>query len=115
MALLKSLSSKPYELLTNGGKEKISKSDQFSINESFESQHTKIKMPPATVEQTAEEQKDVEKKVQIDRQNQLDAAIVRIMKAKKTLAHNDLLNEIFKEVNYPVDVNTNSDVLTYRL
>lgn len=103
-ALLKSLAFGPYPLVTSSGKkDTISKSDTFSYNKDFEAPNVKLRIPPPTIDQTSEEQK-VEKKVLVNRQHQLEAAIVRIMKAKKTLSHTDLMNEIFKEVNYPVEV-----------
>lgn len=39
-----------------------------------------------------------------DRQYQLDAAAVRIMKARKTMLHNALVNEIYEKVNFPASV-----------
>lgn len=42
----------------------------------------------------AEEQKATEERVLIDRELVLQAAAVRVLKAKKTIKHNDLVNEI---------------------
>lgn len=47
---------------------------------------------------------NTQEKVNQDRQYQLDAAAVRIMKARKTMLHNALVNEIYEKVNFPASV-----------
>jgi len=39
-----------------------------------------------------------------DRQYLIDAAIVRILKNKKSIIHNDLLNDVFNEMKLPITV-----------
>lgn len=51
-----------------------------------------------------EEQKATEERVFQDRQYQIDAAIVRIMKMRKTLSHNLLITELFNQLRFPVKV-----------
>lgn len=51
-----------------------------------------------------EEQKATEERVFQDRQYQIDAAIVRIMKMRKTLSHNLLISELFNQLKFPVKV-----------
>lgn len=51
-----------------------------------------------------EEQKATEERVYQDRQYQIDAAIVRIMKMRKTLSHNLLISELYKQLTFPVKV-----------
>lgn len=51
-----------------------------------------------------EEQKATEERVFQDRQYQIDAAIVRIMKMRKTLSHNLLITELYKQLTFPVKV-----------
>lgn len=51
-----------------------------------------------------EEQKATEERVYQDRQYQIDAAIVRIMKMRKTLNHNLLITELYKQLTFPVKV-----------
>jgi hypothetical protein len=52
-----------------------------------------------------EEQKATEERVFQDRQYQIDAAVVRIMKMRKTLSHNLLISELYKQLSFPVKVN----------
>lgn len=54
--------------------------------------------------QQTEEQKATEERVYQDRQYQIDAAIVRIMKMRKTLSHNLLISELYKQLTFPVKV-----------
>ena len=39
-----------------------------------------------------------------DRQYQVDAAIVRIMKTRKVLSHNLLITELYNQLKFPVKV-----------
>ncbi|CEP10928.1 hypothetical protein [Parasitella parasitica] len=104
IGLLVSLSTGPYKLLLNtSGTDKVNQSDSFAYNHDFESVNPKVRIPAAaSIEPTKDEEKDVEKKVHISRQHQLEAAIVRIMKAKKTSTHTALVEDLFKELKYPV-------------
>lgn len=48
-----------------------------------------------------------------DRQYQIDAAIVRIMKMRKSLAHNLLISEIYGQLRFPVKVYCSDQLLVY--
>ncbi|XP_018400088.1 PREDICTED: cullin-4A-like [Cyphomyrmex costatus] len=54
------------------------------------------------MKETNEEQKATEERVYQDRQYQIDAAIVRIMKMRKTLTHNLLISELYNQLKFPV-------------
>lgn len=56
-----------------------------------------------------EEQKATEERVYQDRQYQIDAAIVRIMKMRKTLTHNLLISELYNQLKFPVKVRCRSE------
>lgn len=60
-----------------------------------------------------EEQKATEERVYQDRQYQIDAAIVRIMKMRKTLSHNLLITELYKQLTFPVKVSTFIGIKVY--
>ncbi|CAI5441847.1 unnamed protein product [Caenorhabditis angaria] len=49
-----------------------------------------------------EEKEQVEQEVNQDRQYQIDAAIVRIMKSRKELTHSALIQEIMAQLRFPV-------------
>ncbi|XP_055418900.1 cullin-4B isoform X3 [Bubalus kerabau] len=49
-----------------------------------------------------EEQASTTERVFQDRQYQIDAAIVRIMKMRKTLSHNLLVSEVYNQLKFPV-------------
>ena len=51
-----------------------------------------------------EEQASTHERVFQDRQYQIDAAIVRIMKMRKNLNHNNLITELFNQLKFPVKV-----------
>ncbi len=54
------------------------------------------------MKETADEQKATEERVFQDRQYQIDAAIVRVMKMRKTLSHALLLSELYTQLRFPV-------------
>lgn len=51
-----------------------------------------------------EEQASTTERVFQDRQYQIDAAIVRIMKMRKSLSHNLLMSEVYNQLKFPVKV-----------
>lgn len=51
-----------------------------------------------------EEQVSTTERVFQDRQYQIDAAVVRIMKMRKTLSHNLLVLELYNQLKFPVKV-----------
>uniref|UniRef100_A0A1B6INR6 Cullin neddylation domain-containing protein n=1 Tax=Homalodisca liturata TaxID=320908 RepID=A0A1B6INR6_9HEMI len=61
-----------------------------------------IKINQIQMKETTEEQKATEERVFQDRQYQIDAAIVRIMKMRKTLTHNLLITELYNQLKFPV-------------
>jgi len=83
------------------GKE-INIADRFIVNKDFTHQLYHIKINQIQLKETNEEQKATEERVFQDRQYQIDAAIVRIMKMRKTLSHNLLLTELYNQLKFPV-------------
>ncbi|XP_017839867.1 cullin-4A [Drosophila busckii] len=76
--------------------------DQFDFNNEFINKLFRIKINQIQMKETNEEQKATEERVFQDRQYQIDAAIVRIMKMRKTLSHNLLITELFNQLTFPV-------------
>ncbi len=58
----------------------------------------RIKINSIQVQETVEENDQVREAVQRDRKYQIDAAIVRIMKTRRSLSHSQLLAEIYTQV-----------------
>lgn len=62
-----------------------------------------------------EEQVSTTERVFQDRQYQIDAAIVRVMKMRKTLGHNLLVSELYNQLKFPVKVGGRQLVQSLRL
>ncbi|XP_050500268.1 cullin-4B-like [Diabrotica virgifera virgifera] len=80
----------------------IENSDKFRLNNEFYNKLFKITINQVQIKETAKEQKDTEERVFQDRQYQIDAAIVRIMKMRKALSHNLLISELYAQLKFPV-------------
>uniref|UniRef100_A0A914VHI4 Cullin protein neddylation domain-containing protein n=1 Tax=Plectus sambesii TaxID=2011161 RepID=A0A914VHI4_9BILA len=75
------------------GKE-IENSDEFTVNEGFSSKLHRVKIQMVSGRGESEpERKETRSKVDEDRKHEVEAAIVRIMKARKKLQHNLLITE----------------------
>jgi len=71
--------------------------DSFSINADFTAKLARIKISTiANKVESQEEQKETNERIEEERKHQTDACIVRVMKDRKTLGHNDLINEVTK-------------------
>lgn len=67
----------------------------FSVNESFTSKLHRVKIQTiASKGESEPERKETRDKVDEDRKHEIEAAIVRIMKARKQLSHSVLINEV---------------------
>ncbi|XP_054159550.1 cullin-4A-like [Oppia nitens] len=76
--------------------------DRFAFNIEFKNKLFRIKINQIQLKETQEEQATTQERVFQDRQYQIDAAIVRIMKTRKTLTHNLLLTELYDQLKFPV-------------
>eukprot|EP00741_Cyanophora_paradoxa_P011788 tig00020563_g11392.t1 len=75
--------------------------DVFSFNTEFTAKMYRIKVNSIQMKETQEENQQTNKRVFQDRQYQIDAAIVRIMKTRKTLSHTLLVSEIYNQLKFP--------------
>ncbi|XP_036155451.1 cullin-4A isoform X5 [Myotis myotis] len=83
------------------GKE-VEDGDKFIFNGDFKHKLFRIKINQIQMKETVEEQVSTTERVFQDRQYQIDAAIVRIMKMRKTLGHNLLVSELYNQLKFPV-------------
>jgi cullin 1 len=99
---LHSLACAKYKILKKTGesddekaKKKVSETDVFEFNAAFTSKTRNFRVPMASLEDTG----NVRKRVDEDRGVQIEACIVRIMKARKTLTHQQLTAEVLNQLS----------------
>jgi len=81
----------------------VNEGDTFQMNANFSAKVHCININAAVqVKETKQEQKKTQENVFKDRQYQVDAAIVRIMKTRKTSSHNLLISELYNQLKFPV-------------
>ena len=79
----------------------VSDSDIFMFNSNFFSNQRRIRITNIQMREIAEERTKTQEGVTVDRLYLIDAAIVRIMKARKTLEHRILVGEVMKQIKFP--------------
>ncbi|MBN3297442.1 CUL4B protein, partial [Amia calva] len=100
---LQSLACGKARVLTKTPKSKdVEDGDKFTCNDDFKHKLFRIKINQIQMKETVEEQASTTERVFQDRQYQIDAAIVRIMKMRKTLSHNLLVSEVYNQLKFPV-------------
>nr|XP_057944597.1 cullin-4A [Doryrhamphus excisus] len=80
----------------------VENGDRFNFNSDFKHKLFRIKINQIQMKETVEEQVSTTERVFQDRQYQIDAAVVRIMKMRKTLSHNLLVSELYNQLKFPV-------------
>ncbi|EDW89764.2 cullin-3-A isoform X1 [Drosophila yakuba] len=101
---LQSLSmGKPAQrLLVRNSKTKtkdIEPTDEFYVNDAFISKFHRVKIQTVAAKGESEpERKETRGKVDEDRKHEIEAAIVRIMKARKRMAHNLLVSDVTSQL-----------------
>lgn len=83
------------------GKE-VEGGDSFSVAMDFKHKLFRVKINQIQMKETKEENAITSERVHQDRQYQVDAAVVRVMKTRKTLAHTQLIAELFNQLKFPV-------------
>ncbi|OON18523.1 cullin family protein [Opisthorchis viverrini] len=74
----------------------------FKFNAEFQHRLTRIKFNQIQLRETKQEQEATEERVFADRVAHVDCCIVRIMKTRKTIDHNSLLSEVYKQLQFPL-------------
>ncbi len=98
-------------LLKSPKSKDIEGSHEFFVNESFTSQFHRVKIQQAASggasgsggarggAESEPERCETRRKVDEDRKHEIEACIVRIMKSRKTLNHNQLVSEVVEQLN----------------
>ncbi|KAI5078435.1 hypothetical protein GOP47_0006106 [Adiantum capillus-veneris] len=77
----------------------ISEDDVFVFNDKFSSKFYKVKISTVAAQKESEpEKQETRQKVEEDRKPQIEAAIVRIMKSRRFLDHNNIVSEVTKQL-----------------
>uniref|UniRef100_A0AC35UAM8 CULLIN_2 domain-containing protein n=1 Tax=Rhabditophanes sp. KR3021 TaxID=114890 RepID=A0AC35UAM8_9BILA len=80
---------------TVGSGKDILGTDEFIVNDQFTSKYVKIKITNVSGKfENEPERKKTKEGIDNDRKGEIDAAIVRVMKARKSLDHNNLISEV---------------------
>jgi cullin-4 len=74
----------------------INDTDTFTLNTSFSHEKYRIKINQVQLKETKEENKETHERIFEDRNFETQAAIVRIMKAKKKIGHQLLVAEVIE-------------------
>src|SRR3569833_2140818 len=110
---LQSLACGRTRVLTKNPKGKdVNPDDTFTVNKAFTDPKVRVKINQIQLKETKEENKETHERVAADRQFETQAAIVRIMKSRKTLPHAQLVAEVISQTRSrgamdPADIKQN--------
>lgn len=86
-------------LIKNPKTKEIESSHEFYVNDSFTSKLHRVKIQTVAAKGESEpERRETRNKVDEDRKHEIEAAIVRIMKSRKRMAHNILVTEVTEQL-----------------
>ncbi|KAH9949907.1 Cullin-domain-containing protein [Amylocystis lapponica] len=97
---LQSLACAKYKILKKHppGRD-VNQDDSFSFNADFSAPLQKIKISTvASKVESTDERKETKDRIDEERRHQTEACIVRIMKDRKHMTHNDLINEVTRQL-----------------
>ncbi|KAJ2872786.1 Cullin-4A [Coemansia aciculifera] len=101
MRTLQSLACGKHRVLVKEPKGRdVAGTDVFTFNASFTSTQSRIKIGQILLKEAEKESKEVEEHIQLDRMYQVDAAIVRILKARKRADHTALMAELLSRLKF---------------
>ncbi|KAL5343112.1 Cullin family-domain-containing protein [Aspergillus crustosus] len=114
---LQSLACAKYRILAKKPKGRdVNETDEFSYNPTFTDPKMRIKINQIQLKETKEENKTTHERVAADRHYETQAAIVRIMKSRKSITHAELVAEVIKATRSrgvldPADIKKNIERL----
>ena len=95
---MQSLACGKFRVLTKSSKGRdIHVTDTFSVNKNFTSPLHRIKINQIQVRETPQEQRETLELVERDRQFEIQATIVRIMKSRKSIRHHELMVQVIDQ------------------
>lgn len=71
--------------------------DKFQVNAGFTAQQYRVKINQIQLKETKEEIKETHERVEMDRKYETQAAIVRIMKSRRTIKHVELIQQTIEQ------------------
>jgi len=96
-AILSTDASKDTEESKSSNNEEITETTQITLNMEYSNKRTKFKINAAVQKETPQETEMTQSSVDEDRKLYLQATIVRIMKSRKVLNHNLLIQEVINQ------------------
>ena len=75
----------------------VAATDTFTVNKAFADPKFRVKINQIQLRETKEENRETHQRVAADRQFETQAAIVRIMKSRKTMTHAQLVAEVINQ------------------
>lgn len=74
----------------------INDTDTFTVNMAFVHPKFRVRINQVQLKETKQENKETHERVAEDRNFECQAAVVRIMKSRKTIGHSELIAEVIK-------------------
>ncbi|EFC37252.1 predicted protein [Naegleria gruberi] len=71
---------------------------KFVLNQDFKNANYRVRLAITSTKETVEEVQETESKIELERKPVIEAVIVRVMKARKKLHHNELMSEVVKQL-----------------
>lgn len=98
--VLQSLACAKYKVLRKEPRGRdVLPTDRFFFNADFTCPLARVKIAQVAAKvETPAERRETTARVEDERKNQVEAYIVRIMKNRKTMEHNDLVNEVIRQL-----------------
>ncbi|KAG2379126.1 hypothetical protein C9374_007764 [Naegleria lovaniensis] len=90
--------SKSKILLKEPKTKNLEDSHKFVYNNDFKSANYRVKLALTSTKESEEEVQETESKIEVERKPVIESVIVRVMKARKKLHHNDLVEEVVKQL-----------------
>ncbi|KAJ2614741.1 hypothetical protein H4S08_001565 [Coemansia sp. RSA 1365] len=101
--VLQSLACGKFRVLIKEPKTRnVNTTDKFEFNAKFKSPHVRIKISQIAVKEVETDNNEIEEHVHLDRMYRVDAALVRVMKARKTIEHSALSSELLGQLDFVI-------------